>query len=188
MSKNEKSTKRNNYIANISIKSSPIIFILLIIILYFKNENFKQISDYIIKDINLNEWIKTIKDFLELSIGIYVAVISILATGRTKITESLSQKNSDVSLIVTTAAGFLESIISIILITFVDFCPNIIIMVTFIIIILSFYQIISFFIALFIMFKITVETAYKDAQDEKNNYDRLINILNKIEYNTKNRS
>ena len=148
---------------------------------------FPYIKEYLLLE-SVKGVIDNIKSFLEMSIGIYIAVISILATARTSITEKLSEGNKHEIFIITISIGFIETVIALIFsnILLVDMLPNSIIVtlimsITIALIIISIIQISRFFFAILLMFNITVSNSASEARSEEEKHKSIILILNKIQ-------
>ena len=73
-----------------------------------------EIVEYVIcQQDSFITFLNNIQGFLEISIAIYSAVISIFATAKTTVTEKLSKNNSHISFIVTISVGFIANIIAV---------------------------------------------------------------------------
>jgi hypothetical protein len=129
--------------------------------------------------------IKSINSFLEMSIGIYIAVISILATARTSITEKLSKEKKHEIFIITISIGFVETVLALIFSNIflgIDYFSNsFIIPIIISLVIISILQISRFFFALLIMFNITVSSAASEARAEQEKHKDIMLKLNKIQ-------
>lgn len=127
---------------------------------------------------------KGIQNFLEISIAIYAAVISIFATARTAITDRLSKNKLHVGFIVTLSIGLVFNIFSIFTIPMIQlnenthwFCLLSVLIIT----IVALCYIIIFFITLIQIFTVSVDMSVKEINDEEEKYNELIELINKIE-------
>ena len=132
-------------------------------------------TDYITNTVN------GIGSFLEMSIGIYIAVISILATARTTITEKLSQNNKHENFIVTISVGFVETVLALIFSEILFDINSLTKSITLALILISIFQISIFFFALLLMFNITVSGASSEAHDEQKKHKEIIIHLKTIQ-------
>lgn len=129
----------------------------------------------------ITDTVDGIESFLEMSIGIYIAVISILSTARTTITEKLSQNNKHENFIVTISVGFIETVLALIF-SKILFDINLLTKsITLALILISIFQISIFFFALLIMFNITVSGASSEAHDEQEKHKEIIIHLKMIQ-------
>lgn len=178
---------------------------------FFKSFNFKLellsltlfiiyslLSSYkFLKKIELNIYftddrISNIGDFFSISIGIYVAVITILGTTMIAITEDILRKKIDKSLINFIMLGIIEALLSIIIGTYIDsswwqyyyeilLCLNVMTVMTFC----------KFIYILTLLFKENlnslaeeIDQEREEAEKEKDYKENIYEVLKKIEENT----
>lgn len=125
-----------------------------------------------------------IQNFLEISIAIYAAIISIFATARTTITDRLSKNKLHVGFIVTLSIGLIFNVFSIFTIPMIQFNENthwLLLLSVLIITIVALCYIIIFFITLIQIFTVSVDMSAKEINDEEKKYNELIELVNKIE-------
>lgn len=158
-----------------------ICIIAIVLIMYFINIfGFKELISYIYQKQILQDALSNIRSFLEMCVGIYIAIISILSTGKTSITEKLSQRKRHIPFITGTGIGFIENVLSIVLISVVGHCSEFWTFLIALLVIISVFEIARFFIVILIMFKDTVSNAADEAKEEKKKYDRIIKAHNDI--------
>lgn len=178
--------KLKEYLFKYNVWIKHIIFKFLFIICIVSTINFfdTKMDQYITQHLSeifyLNQ---SIKSFLEMMVAIYAAVISILATSRTSITEQLSKLQITDSFIVTISFGFIECILAIFLTSLKMNGSIFFESITYAIISLSIIYIIHFAIIIIRMFSLTVENAYFITQEDKKKQEHLMNTLEKIERN-----
>lgn len=129
-------------------------------------------------------FLKGIQNFLEISIAIYAAVISIFATARTTITDRLSKNKLHIGFTVTLSTGLVFNAFSIFTIPMMQFNENIHwfwLLSVLIITIIALCYIIIFFITLIQIFTVSVDMSAKEINDEEEKYNELIELINKIE-------
>lgn len=155
--------------------------IAIVLSIYLLNiVGFKDLISNIYQEQILQGALINIQSFLEMCAGIYIAIISILSTGKTSITEALSRKQKHIPFITDIGIGFLENVLSIILISFAENCSEILLVFITLLVCISIYEISKFFIAILMMFKYTVSNADNEAKEEQKKYDRIIKIHNNI--------
>lgn len=155
--------------------------IAIVLIVYFFNIfGFKELISYIYQKQILQDALSNIRSFLEMCVGIYIAIISILSTGKTSITEKLSQRQRHIPFITGIGIGFIENVFSIVLISFVKHCSEFGTFLITLFVIISIVEIARFFIVILLMFKDTVSNAANEAKEEEKKYDRIIKIHNDI--------
>ncbi|MEZ3453346.1 MAG: hypothetical protein K1W17_03145 [Oscillospiraceae bacterium] len=155
--------------------------IAIVLIVYFFNIiGFNELISYIYQKQILQDALSNIRSFLEMCVGIYIAIISILSTGKTSITEKLSQQKRHIPFITGIGIGFIENVFSIVLISFVKHCSEFVTFLIALLVILSIVEIAKFFMVILMMFKDTVSNAANEAKEEKKKYDRIIKVHNDI--------
>lgn len=158
------------------------IIICSIIIMLVTNTTLSNFIDS--QRVDFISFLKGIQNFLEISIAIYAAVISIFATARTIITDRLSKNKLHVGFIVTLSIGLIFNIFSIFTMSIIQFDENTHwawLLTVLIITIVALCYIIIFFITLIQIFTVSVDMSAKEINDEKEKYSELIELVNKIE-------
>lgn len=113
-----------------------------------------------------------IQNFLEISIAIYAAVISIFATARTTITDMLAKNKLHIGFIVTLSIGLIFNVFSIFTIPMIQFDENthwFLILFVFIITIVALCYIIIFFTTLIQIFAVSVDMSAKKLMKKMKN-------------------
>lgn len=158
------------------------VFICSIIIMLVTNTTLSNFIDS--QRVDFISFLNGIQNFLEISIAIYAAVISIFATARTTITDRLSKNKLHIGFIVTLSTGLVFNVFSIFTIPMMQFNENthwFCLLSVLIITIVALCYIIIFFITLIQIFTVSVDMSAKEINDEEEKYDELIELINKIE-------
>lgn len=158
------------------------VFICIIIIMLVTNTTLSNFIDS--QRVDFISFLNGIQNFLEISIAIYAAVISIFATARTTITDRLSKNKLHIGFIVTLSTGLVFNIFSIFTIPMMQFNENthwFCLLSVLIITIVALCYIIIFFITLIQIFTVSVDMSAKEINDEEKKYNELIELVNKIE-------
>lgn len=127
-----------------------------------------------------------ISAFFAITIGVYIAVITILGTTEISISKDILAKRLDNQLIYIMVMGMVEDFISAGLATFVpinDFTARLLLMF----LIISIISFVKFVIILVIIFKVNMIQMAKSIDEEKRYKDDILTYLSEIEKQVKNK-
>lgn len=180
-----KEATQNPYFQRIGSQLIKVFVYIIICIFIIKLITHTTLSNFIDSQrIDLISFLNGIQNFLEISIAIYAAVISIFATSRTAITDRLSKNDLHIGFIVTLSIGLLFNVFAIISIPIIQFRENanwawlfITLSVTFV----ALGYIIAFYMTLIQLFKVSIDMSSKEVADEEDKYNKLFDLVNKIE-------
>lgn len=128
-----------------------------------------------------------IADFFAITIGIYIAVITILATSRIGITKEMLIRKLDTSLVNVVIAGMIENLVSVGIAVFVPLneVTRYVLIAFLTIAVISF---VKFIILLILIFKANMSQMARDIDNEEEYQNSIIIYLEKIDRYLKNRT
>lgn len=128
--------------------------------------------------------LNNIVTFVSISIGVYMAIISILATTSTSVSEKIVERKLDDGLIALTCSGIIEGSFLMGLIIFVaDTSPDLYYLITLLIIIFSI-SFLKFIIFVILAYKYNLSTIAKQVDEKNNLKNDILHLLEQIEKNT----
>lgn len=170
-----------------NIRIEILLFIIFLVFICISFLNKKVLSCF--QEINQNFWclfdnnkLSLITDFFAITIGIYIAVTTLVATSVIGISRKMLEKKLDKQILTFLIIGLLENLITIIF-CILENCLMFYFLLFFMLI--SLVTLIKFIYLIIKMFNANMDQMTKDfdKDDERSNY--LINLLEKIEKNTK---
>lgn len=155
--------------------------------IFSDNDIIKNLMNNLIKFIN-EERIDLLLTFSSISIGIYVTIITIIATSTIGITEDILRKRKSLSLLRVFFSGLMENLLLVIILCFIDVqnithCFSIIL---FGLILITFISFIKFIFLIKDIFLANMKSMVKNIIKENKYSQDIINLLEDIKENTKN--
>ncbi len=149
-----------------SLVGSIVAILIIIIMLIILNKIF-NLSSLNLKLVINSEYKNDLKNFIEICVGIYAAVISILASQKTNLIVKISEKNYDAKFVAAISTGVIMNLLTIVFLSIFKMQKTEVIFIAISLVILSLFHFFKFLSYLIIMFSYNMSTAASENADEK---------------------